>query len=76
LPRSAFGGQCRVEGATLADRHATTSLVTPLGAMLDDPAARAILAARIPMVVNSEQVNAARGMTLSALAGYARHCSQ
>ena len=44
--------------------------------MLDDPAARAILAARIPMVVNSEQVNAARGMTLSALAGYARHCSQ
>ena len=46
------------------------SLVTPLGEMLDDPAAHAILAARLPMVVNSDQIGAARGMTLSALAGY------
>jgi para-nitrobenzyl esterase len=58
----------RIEAA-LASGH-YNSLVTPLGVLLDDPAARAVLEARIPMVVNSEQIGMARGFTLSALAGY------
>ena len=55
--------------AALASAH-YSSLVTPIGVLLDDPAARAILEARIPMVVNGEQIGMARGFTLSALAGY------
>lgn len=58
----------KIEAARASGHY--SSLVTPLGEMLDNPAARAILAARIPMVVNSDQIGAARGMTLSALAGY------
>ena len=46
------------------------SLVTPLGELLDNPAARAILAARMPKVVNSEQIGMARGLTLATLADY------
>jgi para-nitrobenzyl esterase len=58
----------RIEAARASGHY--NSLVTPLGEMLDNHAARAILAARIPMVINSDQLGAARGMTLSALAGY------
>jgi para-nitrobenzyl esterase len=71
--RDPWGAEIEDERRRIAAAKASghyNSLTTPLGEMLDDPAARAILAARIPMVVNSDQVGAARGMTLAALAVY------
>jgi para-nitrobenzyl esterase len=71
--RDPWGGQIedlrqRIKEAQASGHY--NSLVTPLGVLLDDPAARAILSAHIPMVVNSEQIGVARGLTLSALADY------
>ena len=71
--RDPWGAQIEDERRQIEAARASghyNSLITPLGVLLDDPAARAILAARIPMVVNSEQIGMARGFTLSALAGY------
>lgn len=47
-----------------------SSLITPLGTMLDDPAAKAVLEQQIPDVVNSDKIGMARGQTLSALQPY------
>ncbi len=47
-----------------------SSLITPLGQMLDDPAAKAILERHVAPLVNSDQIGMARGQTLSALATY------
>jgi para-nitrobenzyl esterase len=47
-----------------------SSLITPLGTMLDDPAARAVLEKEIPDVVNSDKIGMARGQTLVALQPY------
>jgi para-nitrobenzyl esterase len=47
-----------------------TSLTTPIGQLLDDPAAHAILEKYIPQIVKMDQINMARGMTLSALQVY------
>jgi para-nitrobenzyl esterase len=58
----------RLAAARAVDRY--NSLITPLGVLLDDPAARAILQRRIPDVVNNDQVNMARGQTLAALQMY------
>ena len=44
---------------------------TALGAMLDDPAAKAVLAKHIPAIVGSDQIQMARGMTLKQLQQYA-----
>ena len=49
-----------------ADGHYDAK-ITPLGIMLDDPAAKAILQKDIPDVVNSPQIGMARAMTLSSL---------
>jgi len=46
------------------------SLTTPIGALLDDPAAHAVLEKYIPQIVKMDQINMARGMTLSALQVY------
>ncbi|RIV80100.1 carboxylesterase [Aurantiacibacter xanthus] len=46
------------------------SLTTPLGQMLDDPQAHAILERYLPELVNSEQIGMARGQSLSALSVY------
>jgi para-nitrobenzyl esterase len=43
------------------------SLTTPIGEMLDDAAARAVLQKHIPTVVGSSQIAMARGATLAAL---------
>lgn len=58
----------RVQAAMASGYY--NSLVTPLGVLLDDPAARAILQARIPQVIGNEQIGMARGFTLAALADY------
>lgn len=48
-----------------------TSAETPLGDLLDDPAAKAILVKHLPDVVNKEGIDMARGMTLKQLQNYA-----
>lgn len=46
------------------------SLTTPIGTLLDDPAAHAVLARRIPTVINNDRIGMARSVTLSALQAY------
>jgi para-nitrobenzyl esterase len=57
-------------GAATAARPYTSD-ATPLGALLDDPAAKAILEAYIPRLVDNDRVTMARGLTLKAIQGYA-----
>lgn len=52
-----------------ADGHYATK-ITPLGDLLDDPAAKAVLNAYIPDVINSPEIGMARELTLSALQQY------
>ncbi len=44
---------------------------TDLGTLIDDPAAKAILAKYIPEILASDQIDMARGLTLRALQSYA-----
>lgn len=46
------------------------SLITPLGTILDDPAAKEVLERHIAAVIHSDQINMARGVTLEALQSY------
>lgn len=46
------------------------SLITPIGTLLDNPAAKAVLERHIPDVVHSDKINMARGVTLEALQSY------
>ena len=46
------------------------SLITPIGTLLDDPAAKAVLERHIPDVIHSDKINMARGVTLEALRSY------
>ena len=65
-----WGDEIDKSAARLADARASgryNSLTTSLGALLDDPAARAVLDRHIPDVVASPQINMARGLTLAAL---------
>lgn len=48
-----------------------TTESTDLGTLLDDPAAKAVLVKRVPDLVNNDQIEMARGMTLRALQPYA-----
>jgi len=61
-------GAARLAAAQASGRY--NSLTTPLGVLLDDPAARAVLDRQIPDVVGSPQINMARGLTLAALQSY------
>jgi para-nitrobenzyl esterase len=61
-------GAARLAAAQASGRY--NSLTTPLGALLDDPAARAVLDRHIPDVVGGPQINMARGLTLAALQSY------
>ena len=44
---------------------------TPLGTLLDDPAAKAVLAKYLPQLVNGGQADQARPLTLRAIQQYA-----
>ncbi len=44
---------------------------TPLGDLLDNPATKAVLEKHIPQVINNDQIDQARGMTLKAIQQYA-----
>jgi hypothetical protein len=52
-----------------ADHHLSTA-DTPLGDLLDNAAARAVLEARIPEVIGNPQIEMARPMTLKSLQSY------
>jgi para-nitrobenzyl esterase len=47
------------------------SLTTPIGELLDDAAARAVLQKHIPAVIGNSQIQMARGVTLEALQAFA-----
>jgi len=48
-----------------------TTADTPIGELLDNAAANAILKKHLPDVVNSDQIDMARGMTLLSIQPYA-----
>jgi hypothetical protein len=50
---------------------ALNSADTPIGDLLDDPRAKAILTKYLPEVVNSDQIEMARAMSLKAIQSYA-----
>lgn len=52
-----------------AGRYTTED--TEIGALMDDPAARAVIEKDAPDVAKSEQIDMARGMTLRAIQQYA-----
>ncbi|KQV54704.1 hypothetical protein ASC70_19430 [Caulobacter sp. Root343] len=56
--------------AQIAALKSMSSEDTPIGDILDNPAAKAILAKHLPDVVASDQVDMARGMTLVAIQSY------
>lgn len=44
---------------------------TPLGTLLDDPAAKAVLEKHIPSIIKADSIDMARGMSLKAVQSYA-----
>lgn len=48
-----------------------TTADTELGILLDDPAAKAIVAKHIPAMTTSDEIDMARGMTLKAVQQFA-----
>lgn len=55
--------------AAIPGQHYTTD-ATPLGVLLDDPAARAVLNQHIPTIINNDQISMARSMTLKGIQPY------
>lgn len=52
-----------------ASSHYTTA-DTPIGTLLDDPAAKAIIEKNIPGMTTNDQIDMARGMTLKSIQQY------
>jgi para-nitrobenzyl esterase len=67
---AAFAQSAPAAPAAAAADHYSTS-TTPIGDLLDDPAAKAVLAKYIPEVLTSPQIDMARGMTLKDTQQYA-----
>lgn len=65
--QAAASANAATGGAT--DQHYTTS-ATEIGALLDDPAARALLDKYIPGMTSDDQVDMGRGMTLKDIQQY------
>ena len=55
--------------AAAASHYSTAN--TPLGDILDDPAAKAVVDKYAPQLTKGDQINMARGMTLAGLQQYA-----
>jgi para-nitrobenzyl esterase len=69
-PALAFAQVSAANAATPAATHYSTAN-TPLGDILDNPAAKAILDKHAPSISQGPQVDLARGMTLASLQTYA-----
>lgn len=65
-----FASETAAPAAQAAASKYTTA-DTEIGTLLDDPAAKAIIAKHIPGFVENEQVEMARGMTLRAIQSFA-----
>lgn len=57
-------------GAEAAGTHYTTA-ATPLGTLMDDPGAMAVLEKHVPMLIANEQIKMARQITLKDIQGFA-----
>lgn len=57
--------------ATTPVKPLYTTADTPLGDLLDDPAAKAVLLKYIPDIIKNDGIEMARGMTLKTLQSYA-----
>jgi hypothetical protein len=57
------------KAAVAAQPYSTAQ--TPIGTLLDDPAAKAILMKYVPAIASSPQIAAARGITLKQIQNYA-----
>ncbi|MBB4858889.1 para-nitrobenzyl esterase [Novosphingobium chloroacetimidivorans] len=55
--------------ATAAAKYNTTD--TTIGALMDDPASKAVLVKHVPGMANNPQMDMARSMTLRQVQGYA-----
>lgn len=67
-PASAAPAAAASTSATVTGKY--TAADTPVGTLLDDPAAKAILDQFIPGFTTNEQVDMARGMTLKEVQQY------
>ena len=68
-PAAAFAQSAPAAAPATAAHY--TSATTPIGTLLDDPAAKAVLVKYIPATVNNPQIDMARGMTLKDTQQYA-----
>lgn len=68
-PVAVASGATASAGKTSTAKYTTAE--TPVGTLLDDPAAKAILDEFIPGFTTNEQVDMARGMTLKEVQQYA-----
>lgn len=53
-----------------ATAYPYTTAVTPLGTILDDPAAKAVVDKYIPGLTDNPNIDQGRGLTLKQIAGY------
>jgi para-nitrobenzyl esterase len=65
----AFAATPAAPATAAADHYSTAT--TEIGALLDDPAAKAVLVKYIPEMATSPQIDMARGMTLKATQQFA-----
>lgn len=73
IPAAAVHAQTPVAAAPTAAAADTpmSSTDTPLGDMIDSPAAKAILTRHLPEILASPNIDQARGMTLRTLQNFA-----
>jgi para-nitrobenzyl esterase len=77
--RDPWGAEIDAAEKKLAAARASgryNSLITPLGTLLDDPAARAVLQKHIPQVIGNSQIGMARGITLAELQSFVPQLTQ
>lgn len=67
-PVAASADPATLPGAAQAAKFKTSE--TPVGDILDNPAATAVVKKHLPDLVANEQINMARGMTLKAIQQY------
>lgn len=67
-PAAASADPASLPGAAQAAKFKTSE--TPVGDILDNPAAAAVVKKYLPELVGNEQINMARGMTLKAIQQY------
>ena len=65
---AAFAADAAAPAAAAAPKYTTAD--TAIGTLLDDPAAKAVVAKYIPGFVENPQVDMARGMTLRAIQSF------